>query len=1177
MSEPIHVRDWQELPLDPGGRSLIEASAGTGKTWTISALYLRLLLDVAQDGGVPPMPRGIAVATFTDAAADELRERIGRRLLRAEQIAAALPPDAARMRLLGELDDAERWLETRWRDDAARRERERTRLRLALGELDLAPIGTLHGLCARILRDFPFESGGAFVPGELVAGDEIIDELADDLWRRLQQGDAPAPPFGSVKSRDKLREQLKWCLMPGIGLWAPSKQQLDEELHAAWAPRITALADERNIWGQQRNSPKALRSLAAWLADRDAPFGSGETKRLGVAVEHMREHAPEREETAFLAKAVRILEYAAAAPEIRDWQRWTALARSWRETRLAASDRLTFDDLLTRVHDALALAGSALADSLYAQWPVALVDEFQDTDATQYAILDRIYRDAAGVPRGRLVMIGDPKQAIYRFRGGDIATYRRAKAAAQAQLTLGVNRRSTRAYVAALNEWFARMGRELSARAGGDAIRVEDVSAWRTDDITGAPARALVLHYRAAAPDSAHEREESALVACAEQIVALLDDAVAHVDGKRVVPGDIAVLLPAHRHVQQLRALLAARRVPCVGAGKGSVFDTDWARELQIVLHAIEYGGEGAQRAALATRLGGLGYAELVALRNAPERAEASAREFDALKQKWRREGVLAVVLVLAQRAAQRIPGMAERERALTDLRHLGELLEDHAQHVHGSEQLLAWLAAQRRRSMDEADPSDERLLRIESDAQRVRLMTLHMSKGLEFPVVMLPLMWAHRQRNSREIAVIEEPLCAERVIGYGSRAEAQFDAEGQNERFRVLYVALTRAKSACHVWAYSPRRPQQVNSEKWLVDPERSALDAMLDRLLAGTDAPVPALEYFDWRSEPWPQSETLYHPAQREAAARPIVLEPPPIPQREDLWSFSALTRTRAAREEEGMADDESDSDVGFEGDTQTPIDAAAQMPDAVLAELDALRGAEFGNALHQVFEQRRLGMPIVAQAELVDRALRDNGVYLRDLPRPLALARIAARLDSVLAADLGGGLSLAALPARALRAEMDFRFTLDAVSLRRLCDVCAQHGQSELVPAQVPAQMLRGLMTGKIDLVIEHGGRFHVLDYKSNHLGGARADYAPAALRAAMGTHHYRFQALLYTVALDRYLRTRIADYRRERHLGDAIYLFVRAVGIAPGLGIWRARFDDALIASVDRVFAGAREAA
>ncbi|TLY48987.1 MAG: hypothetical protein E6K53_15020 [Gammaproteobacteria bacterium] len=311
MRELMRVREWTLLPLEPGGRSLIEASAGTGKTWTISALYLRLLLDVPQGDTTPLTPRGIVVATFTDAAADELRERIRGRLLRAEQITRA-SPDAAHAVALGELDEAETWLIARWRDDAARREHDRTRLRLALGELDLAPIGTLHGLCARVLRDYPFESGGAFASSELIAGDELTDELADDLWRHLQQGAAPAPPFGSVKSRERLREQLKWCLMPGVKLWAPTVRELDAALNATWASRLAALAGDKTIWGGKRNIPTSLRALAAHMLDRNAPWTSDDTQEIANAVALLDERKVHADAAKFLGVAARLLRYAAA-------------------------------------------------------------------------------------------------------------------------------------------------------------------------------------------------------------------------------------------------------------------------------------------------------------------------------------------------------------------------------------------------------------------------------------------------------------------------------------------------------------------------------------------------------------------------------------------------------------------------------------------------------------------------------------------------------------------------------------------------------------------------------------------------------------------------------------------------------------------------------------------------
>jgi exodeoxyribonuclease V beta subunit len=253
---------------------------------------------------------------------------------------------------------------------------------------------------------------------------------------------------------------------------------------------------------------------------------------------------------------------------------------------------------------------------------------------------------------------------------------------------------------------------------------------------------------------------------------------------------------------------------------------------------------------------------------------------------------------------------------------------------------------------------------------------------------------------------------------------------------------------------------------------------------------------------------------------------------------------------------------------------------VPDAPHPELQALaavRGADFGNALHAMFEHRRIGEPMHAQLDLVRGSLLGAGVRSRERSIdefvPLLAARVQATLDAPLLPETNPALRLAAVPAHAMRAEMEFHFAIDDVAMRALRAECAALGEPDLVP-MTGASRLSGLMTGKIDLVFEHGGCFHVLDYKGNFLGERLSDYAPQALRVAMDAHCYRFQALLYTVAVDRYLRQRLPRYRRGEHLGEAIYVFVRAAGLAPGAGIWAQRFDDALIAAVDRAL-GSRE--
>ena len=1168
MSAPLRVSDWTSLPLGhasgQGGRCLIEASAGTGKTWTISVLYLRLLLEQALS------PRQIVVTTFTDAAAQELRERLRERLRWAERRAQTHAPDAP------PAAPDEAWLHARWATDPAVAASDALRLRLAQAELDLAPVGTLHGLCRRILTDFPFECGSAFRLGELVPGDALDDELVEDLWRQLgqSQGDlAPGDLAWWKQGLDRLRHTLRAVMKPGVRVAVAGDEDIETLMQPANARRIRDwLGDEAQFKSKASVLPKALRALADFIEAGDRAAGLPKKVADDLCKPLESQLKPAFVEAAAASEAIALAHRAASvlvAPDLP--ARSAALAR-YREVLLARRDerlreraQLTFDGLIGQVHRALAERGGVLADRLFREWPVALVDEFQDTDQQQYAILDRIYRDDGAAERGRLVMIGDPKQAIYRFRGGDIHAYLAAKKSADAELHLDRNFRSSAALVAGFNELYALAGPALSQHAAD--IGYEPVSAGRAAAPLlhrGQPVEhPLALHLCRDAPVAKGARVAFALDACANHIAQLLAGDW-QIGDKPLRPGDIAVLLPTNHHVALLRKRLQARQVPCVGAGRSSVFATDLARELQIVLYAIEHAGdEGALRAALATRLIGVGLAELAGLRDRPEDWLRHEQRFAHWQRQWRQEGVLAVVQGLLHHAAPALLASPDGERALTDLRHLGELLQQAAEERPGAEQLLAWLAEQRGGGVAASDDAaEEQQLRIESDARRVRLMTLHASKGLEFPVVLLPLMWAQEGREEK-LPLSHDPVGGLRELVLGGPAHAaactEVAQEDQDERFRVLYVALTRAELACHVYLLDPERPANARTKSPPRDPERSALDATAERLLAAGVA--TKAQHLAWSSDGWPWP----HPA---SAAGPAPLPPPrhalaaPAPRpMQQMHSFSTLARVEPAGAlEDQPASDEAPADVPGE-----PVSAPVAGDPALLA-LAPWRGAEFGNAMHAVFEHRQVGLPMAQQHAFVARCLQEAGVRRGEESLDTLARRLAARVQATLDAPLAPGLALGALPAQALRAEMAFHYVLDAVSLGALREACARHGEPALVP-RGSHEVLRGLMTGKIDLVFQHAGRFHVLDYKSNWLGDSLDAYAPERLGAAMDAHHYRFQALLYTVALDRLLRQRMPGYRREAQLGEAIYLFVRAVGLAPGTGVWRQRFGDALLDAAD----------
>ncbi len=1181
-------RDWRALDLSPGRRSLLEASAGTGKTWTISVLYLRLLLEQGLT------PRQIVVTTFTNPAAEELRERLRGRLLRAVTFADCRKPFTPKADALDE-----QWLHARWQRSPETRNADFRTLQVALAELDMAPVSTLHGLCQRILSDHPFASGSLFNGGELISGATLLDELAKDLRRRLLQGDPEQDALirlqhsaGVEPSASVLRRTLGQLLMPGSMIRSFDDAELDRLL-----PRVRAqeLRELTPLFKSNAATISRLQPLIALLEDREAwqmpdKFESQLQEAVSEGKGILKAHEADPRIPPAMAYVQSVIDSGVLHfKTLRFWAAVADWAKAQAKVRLAARSQRSFDALLTDVHAALhGDAGQALAETLYTAWPVALVDEFQDTDGIQYGILDAIYRTPDHAPRGHLVMIGDPKQAIYRFRGGDIRAYQRAASEVpdEGKISLDTNRRSSRTYVAAMNAWHGLCGAALSARDTEDGVHYHPVQASDRNDtspytIAGKPCDRPLQFHAAADLDQAAApvRVREALTVCANQIQQLLHSGQHAIGDRPVQPADIAVLLPAHRQVSQLRDLLQDRGVPCVSTTRESVFATESARELQIILFAVAHADQSdALRAAMATRLWGASFAAIAALNADAARWQAAVRVFHQWQALWQQRGIQAVVDALIARIAAVQLDCVGGERRLTDLRHLGELLQTRMEDCNGAEELLVWFSAQREEGGEDAEEAaDNRQLRIESDAARVHLMTLHASKGLEFPIVFLPLMWAHNERRESGLHQAGDSAEGLRLWQLGESAKHVALQDMQDERFRVLYVAMTRAIHACHVYVLPPERKSgNRKSGNPVSGTAGTAIDVSISRLQARPEwrTDIDHAEGIAWQDDWQPRQALLAMPEAEAARDQRMARAMPDMPQGPLPFkhSFSTLTKTGLAT----FSDDSAATDERL--DISEPLDPAAipaavfaDAPHPELTELMSVAGTDFGNAVHAIFEHREPMRGLHEQKVLIRRCLVENNVQHRDGDAERLADILSNRLQRVLETPLcPEGPRLGVLPASALRAEMEFNYVLGHTDLGRLREVCAAHGDADLVA--VPSRRLAGLMNGKIDLVFRHDGRFHVLDYKSNRLGSSLSDYRPEALKAAMDSHHYRFQALLYAVAVDRYLAQRIVGYERSRHLGDCYYLFVRAVGLDDTAGIWRHRFSEALMTDVQGVLAG-----
>jgi exodeoxyribonuclease V beta subunit len=834
------------LTLPLRGSRLVEASAGTGKTYTIAALYLRLVLGhggEAAGHGAALTPPQILVVTFTDAATKELRDRIRSRLAEAAEAfdadPAAAPARDSGADLLHDLRAA--WPSAQWPALA------RT-LRLAAEWMDEAAVSTIHGWCLRMLREHAFDSGSLFAQ-ELEANTRaLLAAVARDWWRHhaTPLDEAAARTLRSWwKEPDALAGDvdrlIDWAATlpddPAPALTLGSAQQALEALRPSWAHwpgELRGLLDQAQAarqlhgsklrpdwyqgwldalerWGRGLDAtPDLDRKVAAWT--RLTPAGIADAWKGGTPPDHPAFQGMEAltaARDAVEACRARVLHHAA---------RWCGRELAAEKER---QSRMGFQDLLTRLDAALqGTGGERLAARIRAQFPVALVDEFQDTDPVQYRIFDRVWGVDRADAATALLLIGDPKQSIYAFRGADIHTYLQARAAtAGRHATLGVNHRSTSAMVEAVNRVFAQAEARtdgpgafrLRPAVGDNPLPFHPVQARGREEtwvVDGAEPPALTLWH----VGSGQAQVETMAALCAQQVVALLRAGAQGRAGFRdragrlrgVMAADIAVLVDTGAQAALVRSALRARGVRSVYLSeKDSVFHSTVAADLQRWLRACAAPqDERLRRAALATATLGLRWAELDRLNHDEDHAEAMAQRFRAYQQAWRIQGVLPMLSRLMHDFALPARMLAQgQERELTDLLHLAEWLQQASAALDGEHALVRHLALQRDDAND-ARGDELRRLRLESDAGLVKVVTVHKSKGLEYPLVLLPYAsWCRPAKATDMPWKWHDPRLGRRVAVSGDDAElAQVERERRGEDLRKLYVALTRARFATWV-----------------------------------------------------------------------------------------------------------------------------------------------------------------------------------------------------------------------------------------------------------------------------------------------------------------------------------------------------------------------------------------
>ena len=1160
MKRPM---DLCTAPLD--GTTLIEASAGTGKTYTLAGLFVRLLLE--KDLTVDQ----ILVVTFTEAATEELRGRIRKRLA---GMAGVLAGERAAD------DELEHDLLARFGGtDAARR------LALAVRNFDLAQIFTIHGFCQRMLGKNGFECAALF-------DTELVPDLTDlrrqvcvDFWRSRI---LPLPGLTGTEIRARLTPDhlMELAGLPFLAQSVrivpdtapPDPLPLDQAVRDACARLETSwIASEQEIrelflgWPHPLNknkfSPqkleKRLEAVRDFLSDPALNIPDPVTQMTTRYIETMPNGKTEPPKHRLFDELQLLVEQIGQLGEIL-----AAFVVQLRHAFLtgvtARMDELKnrrnvqgFDDLLRNMH--AALDSPELVAAARSQYRAALIDEFQDTDGLQYDIFRTLFAGGGGEGGQApcLFLIGDPKQAIYSFRGADLNTYLQAAADCDRSTTLGVNYRSTPELIEAVNRLFSRTENPnpfLDPHIGYQPVGAPDTGHARFTEYGLTPAPLTIWHARSQdKPVSKGALLPLACRAVSSEISRLLRGASQgsiRIGGDALLPGHIAVLVETHAQGEAVHAALGRLAIPSVVTHTSSVFESSEAAELLSLLRGMaECQRPGALRTALATSLIGLTAPELLALDEDGEKLDGWFERLLACRELWDRRGVMAAVrrLFTDLSVRERLVSLPDGERRMTNVLHCLELLHARERESGASmHALLTWFGRRLRNAGGE-----EAQLRLDTDRDAVQIVTIHKSKGLQYPVVFCPFIYGQAKVPGDRALVHDGGL----LLDLGSddlpvRRDLA-GAQAQAERVRLVYVALTRAASRCYaVWGRI--NEAETSGAAWLFHGHRADGTGRLNwgavtEDMVAADLQALACEHVEIAdlpdAEPEPGPPQFTHVPDLNCRSWHRSLGPG-----YGLASFTGLTRGA----EHGMR-------PGLDED-----DAPGQA-DAAWSMAGFPRGATAGSCLHEIFERIDFTDPQTIPGA-VAQALAAYGFD------PAWEKTVRDMVQGTLGADLGG-FRLEGIGTADRLVELEFLFPLRPVTREALAAVYRE--AAALLPPELPERMeglrfepRRGFMTGFMDLVVRHEGKFYLLDWKSNWLGPTPGHYTPEALHAAMAGSHYFLQYHLYCVALNRHLALRLPGYDYERHFGGVRYVFLRGTDPdRPGQGVHADRPDPRFLRALD----------
>lgn len=1150
------------------GTNLIEASAGTGKTYTIAGLYLRLVVEEKI-----PVEK-ILVVTFTEAATQELKERIR---LRLKEAVSAFEMGKSEDLLLAELlqssGDCKEALES---------------TKDALRTFDQAAVYTIHGFCQRMLVENAFESGSLFETELVGSSNELVEEIMKDFWRK-EMYETTSLFAGFLKHRKiqplTFASFVTACLKPGIIVKPSATHQNPAESEKRFSG---SYAEASSLWKSEKQNIEEImtddpwlnrkrfgkKSIPGWLETIDDYF-TGDSSEFPVpdclikfTSDYLAEPGSIKKngivpENSFFNGCSELLVTYQQLEEAYNlnllWYKTAAAdyVKSQLEIRKQERGILGFDDLLANLHKGLTGEnGTHLAANIRQKYSVALIDEFQDTDPIQY----EIFFDIFGGDESSLFMIGDPKQAIYGFRGADIFAYMNASKDADAAYTLAYNYRSEPEIIDAVNTLFSHRENPFvfnriefspvnAAEIDNRAICVID------DDNSFFNILQLLSGDKPLTKTVAADIAPQAVASEITHLLKLSEQGVARIGERSIKEQDIAVLVRTNSEAENMKALLNQSGVPAVIYSTGNVFDSPEALELERILSAVLFpANEGLVKAALVTDMFGYKGGNFADFQEKPENFESIKDSFREYHDLWVNYGFIRMFNALMENEdiLVRLMAFADGERRNTNFLHLSQLLQQTSmEKKYGPERLLKWFSLQRE-SIDAGN--EEHQLRLESDSDSVRIITIHKSKGMEYPIVFCPYIWSGKASHLKPEFQIFHDRNADMALTLDAGSEDYDESEeiakteSLAEDLRLLYVALTRAKSRCYI-LWGRVKGSENTAFAHLVHGTGSDKTKIPD-----TDADVNT------------DLETVAKKAHGTIKIKPVPSEPvekrlkqqienqvlerrkfnTPIESDYKIASFTSLT---------------SQIHKSYNGEDRDAF--TLEKPEREKSKCTDIfafpKGASPGTFMHSVFEDLDFKTDKETKENLIEEKLSDYGFDQKWKDSILEM------VDNVLSKPLdkeNSGFKLGNITNEDRINELEFYFPLKPVSSGQLNALLQKHESECFFKTEnltdhswkLEFSPVKGFMKGFIDLIFrvnkEGDDRYYIVDWKSNWLGSSIEDYHPENLSAVMLEEYYVLQYLLYSVALNRYLMLRLGDsYDYDKHFGGAYYIFLR--GVTPDL--------------------------